>query len=918
MINWYNLDKDAVLEKKGADAKKGLTAKEVGKRREEHGLNEFAKKKKEHLFFQVLRHLKDISVIILLIAAGLSFVFELLQILAVVPAGATTPVPIKTIVILSIVIMNTILAVTQERSAEKALDALALLNSPHCFVVRDGVKQEILTNEVVPGDIVVLKTGDLVPADARVLEAESFAVDEASLTGESEPSAKTSAVFEKEDIPLGDQKNMLFSGCLVVQGHARAVVTETGMNTQIGKIARYLTHTKKNKTPLQTRLDKLGKLISFIAVASALVLLVTGIIIPYANGEGKEIYDWMMLVLMTITLAVAAVPETLMLITTLIMTHGVKNMAAKNALIRKLQAVETLGSTSVICSDKTGTLTQNRMTITRMWLCGEESPVQSAEATEEKHLTFIQKLLLASNVTVEIEEGKEVIIGDPTESAIMRLAVAKGITRSGLDAEYERQAEIPFSSARKMMTTVVRQPSGKYLVLTKGAFDMLPFKNRGDLNFMRGLEDVHDSFAEDALRIIALASKEVDKLPPKDKMGDLEKDLTFEGFIGIIDPPRPEAAAAIARARSAGVRTVMITGDHAATATAIARELGIIAAKEGVITGVELNKMTDEELFASVEFYSVYARVSPEDKIRIVQAWQSKGQVAAMTGDGVNDAPALKAADVGIAMGINGTEVAKSASDMTLTDDNFATIVDAVTEGRNVYSNIRKLIYFLIVCNLSEIVIILFAHLALGVRVLTPLMVLIINVIADGIPGLALAKEKSDPRIMNRKPFERTESFFSGGLMEGVIRQTAVASIVVISAFMIGVYVQIGGIGGGGRGYAPSEAIGRTMAFLTLGWIAVSHVFTARSRSTIFRRGTIKDNPQLFYSAIGMIVFIGLLAAIPGVNTALEMTNMSIFHWLIVAAMSMLPMAFAEYGKFWDNHNQISAEKTRVQQQKIG
>jgi len=890
MDNSYNMDIDAVLKEQNSDAHKGLSADEAVARQAQFGLNKFAEKKKETLFSQVIRQLKDVAVIILLLAAVLSFALAVRD-----GHGFIEPA-----VIVSIVIMNIILAITQERGAERALEALSVLNSPSCFVIRDGYKQEIDTALVVPGDIIVLKTGNLVPADARLLECESFAVDEASLTGESEPSEKHTDTLIKENAPLGDRLNMVFSGCLVVSGHASAVVISTGMNTQIGKIASYLNYTKKNKTPLQLRLDKLGKLISTIAIVAAFTIFMIGLI------QKQEIWD---LVLLAVTLAVAAVPETLALIVTLMLTHGVKKMVGKNALIRKLQAVETLGSTSVICSDKTGTLTQNKMTIKRLWVYGG-APVSDAEAGSHEHLELLKRFLLASSVTLEKNaEGEEKIIGDPTESAIMRLSLEKGIKREELKSEYEKAAEIPFSSARKMMTTILKKPDGRYLVLTKGAFDRIPFIKK-DYNFVKELEDVHNSFAGDALRVITLASKEVDALPAKDELEKLETDLIFQGFIGLIDPPRPEAAAAITRAKKAGVRTIMITGDHAVTAAAIARELGIISAREGIITGEELSKLSDEEFFDSIEFYSVYARVSPSDKIRIVQAWQSKGAVVSMTGDGVNDAPALKAADVGVSMGINGTEVAKSASDMILTDDNFSTIVEAVSEGRKVFANIKKLVYFLIVCNISEIVVMIFGQVSgWGVPV-TPIMLLIINVLGDGIPGMALAKEQTDTRIMARKPIDRGESFFSGGLMEVIIQQTIMCSITVLAAFYIGKFIAVPG------SVSPSHLVGQTMAFLVLGWTSLLHIFTVRSRVSVFKR-SLKDNPQLPISAGLMFLALAGLVAIPPVAANMGFTAISGNQWLIALGISLIPILVAEYGKFWDNYKYYEAERLRVAQQKI-
>jgi calcium-translocating P-type ATPase len=892
-LDWYNKSANDVLQEQNVDKNKGLTVAQVQERQAE-GLNKFAEKKREKLIITILKHLKDISIIILLIAFVMSTILS-------ITTGKTW---VAAVAIISIVIINIVLAVKQEKSVEKALDALAKLNSPSCIVLRDGVKMEVDTTEVVPGDVVILKTGDLVPADARIIECESFTVDESSLTGESVPSEKHANLLEKENAPLGDQHNMVFSGSLVATGHAKAIIVATGMNTQIGKIAKYLNETKKHKTPLQIRLTKLGRLISAVAVFSALLVLTIGLI----RGAGQPAADYLPdLMLLTVALAVAAVPETLVVIVTLILIQGVNNMLKKNALVRKLQAVETLGSTSVICSDKTGTLTQNRMAIKRLWLYGSD-PV-SDENTTDDHIWFLKKLLLASNVSLEVENGNETIIGDPTESSIMRLFMAKELCRNELNSLYERVLEIPFSSARKMMTVVVKQPSGKYLVLTKGAFDKIPFvrKNEG---FMQELNAVHNAFADDALRLITLASKEIDFLPTKDDVDLIEKELTFEGFIGIIDPPRPEAALSIALAKKAGVRTVMITGDHAATATAIARELGIIEGKEGVITGEQLSKLSDDELFDKVKDYSVYARVSPEDKIRIVQAWQKKGDVVAMTGDGVNDAPALKGADVGVAMGINGTEVAKSASDIVLTDDNFTTIVGAVSEGRNVFANIKKLVYFLLVCNLTEIVVILFGYVVWNTMLVTPVMLLIVNLLCDGIPGMGLAKERSDPRIMDRGPIKRKESFFAGGLFNVMVQQILVWSVVTALAFYIGRNINLGFVPGDGSD-AAWLTLGQTMCFLVLGWTSVLHVLNVRSRRSVFTK-SLKENKQLTFSVLGMLLALPLMVLIPGVNTYLGFIHMGVYHWLIAIGLGVVPIIVAEIVKIFDNYRFNKKNKKKI------
>lgn len=883
---FYLSSAEQTLEDYGTDLSRGLTEEEARSRLEKYGRNAFEKQKKKSIARMILSQLKDVSTIILLIAGGLSLAMSVIEWEGVQSL-------IEPLVIFVIIIMNIILAVTQEKSAENALEALSSLSSPICRVLRGGAVREMNPEELVPGDIINLKTGDLVPADARLIRSESLAADESSLTGESVPAEKDAGALFSGEVPLGDRVNCVFSGCLITSGNATAVVARTGMSTEMGKIARFLTDTKQQKTTLQVRLDKVGKVISGLAIMSAIIMFVVGVFV-YKH----DLTDMLM---SAVTLAVAAVPETLSLIVTLILSYGAKKMATKNALVRQMQAVETLGSTSVICSDKTGTLTMNRMTVKRLWVYGGEPVGDDAELSAEQ-IDFLKKLCLACSASVGTDgEGNKKILGDPTETAIIRLAESKGTDYAALQSEHKKVAEIPFSSARKMMTNVYALEEGGYLVLTKGAFDRLPF-DRSDHNYMHGLNEVHDSFAKDALRVIALASKKIDRLP--ENMEELEKDLAFNGFVGIIDPPRPEAAAAIAKAKSAGIRTVMITGDHAATAGAIARELGIIVAGEGVITGQELSRLSDEELAESIEFYSVYARVSPEDKIRIVKAWQSRGEVVAMTGDGVNDAPALKAADVGVAMGINGTEVSKSAAKMILTDDKFSTIIEAVGEGRNIFSNIRKLVYFLLVCNISEIVVMLFAQFINWELPLTPIMLLIINVLGDGIPGLALAKEQSDSRIMKRKPIGREESFFGGGLMEVIIQQIFVFAAATLLGYYIGMNVQFGGVAG-------SLAAGRTMAFLITGWTSILHVITVRSRSMLYKY-RIKDNPQLYISCAAMVAVFALIAAIPPVAGALDMARLTWQQWLIAAALALAPMLVAEYGKVWDAVRTKNLERTRV------
>ena len=884
MTNWYQLTKEKTLHALCTNLENGLSGTEALKRLESHGKNTYAETKKDGIAMMVLHQFQDIANIILLLAGFLSLALAMRE-----GHGYIEP-----IVIFAIIIMNIALAVSQERSAEKALEALQNLNSPTCMVLRDGVRLEITTEAVVPGDILILKTGDLVAADTRLVTCTDFSVDESALTGESEPVEKNTEALSESDASIGDQINMVFSGCLVTAGNAIGIVTETGMNTQMGKIAGYLNNAQKIKTPLQKRLNKVSRMVSLIAIVSALILLGLGV----RQGE-----DFWVMMLSAVSLAVAAVPEMLQLIVTLSLTHGVKLMVEQNALVRKLTAVETLGNTSIICSDKTGTLTQNRMAIEQLWIPDSEAFAADADF-DEKQLDFLRHLTLASNATIEVDTGGiERILGDATETAILRLMSAKGEHPTGLSDKWERIGEVPFSSARKMMTCVYKQPSGSYLVLTKGAFDRLPFAPAPAQEEKLG-KQIHDEFAGQALRIIALGSRVVETLPADGNLQSLESELVFEGLIGLIDPPRPEAAEAISVARRAGVRTVMITGDHVATAKAIASKIGLLGDGEKVITGQELMHLDDEQLVEQVRDYAVYARVSPEDKIRIVEAWQENGEVVAMTGDGVNDAPALKAADVGIAMGIAGTEVAKSAADIVLTDDNFATIVGAVRQGRNVFSNIRKTLYFLLVCNLSEIVIMLGAFILGWGMPLTPVMLLMINVLGDGIPGLRLAYETSDHRIMNRKPLGREESFLGDGLWKVILQQTAVFSVVGLIAYYCGSFLHI-------QNEIPSMLKGQTMTFLVVAFSSILHIFTVRGRKSMFQI-SLRHNMKLLYSVIAILVLFIAMAVLPPLQFLFGLTSISALQWLIVIGLSIAPGMIAEIVKLWHNRSENTLDKRRL------
>lgn len=890
MEHWYESKPDAVLNKFGTDPSTGLTQQQAEKGLAEHGKNTFETKKKTSLFKRILYQLQDVSVIVLLIATGLSFLLAIRE-----GSGFIEPA-----VILAIVILNIILAITQEGKAEKALEALEDLSAPTCVVLRDGVRKSIEASELVPGDIVTLETGNVVPADMRLLESAALFSDESALTGESEPAEKDATEQLSGEVPLGDQHNMMFSGCIVTAGHGTAVVTQTGMQTQMGQIAKYLHESKPVKTPLQERLDRLGKMISWIAITAAFFLLAVGL----RGGT-----DFSTMIMAAIALAVAAVPETLSLIVTLSLTNSVQRMAGKNALVRKLAAVETLGNTSVICSDKTGTLTQNRMTVRWLWKSGEDAFAADSDFDDSKN-RFLILMALASNATIEVkEDGTQQAIGNATEIGIMRLFEEKGLDKDVALHKFPKVAEVPFSSERKRMTVVLKDPNGGYIVLTKGAIDRLPIDKTADGVYAEALK-AHDSFAQQALRVIALAYRHIDHLPDENQMVEVEQDMTLMGLVGLIDPPRPEAKVAIEKAKGAGIRTIMITGDHAATASAIAKELGILEEGQKAITGTQLAAMTDTELFNTVRNYSVYARVSPEDKIRIVEAWQANGEVVAMTGDGVNDVPALKAADVGVAMGKTGTEVTKNASDMILTDDNFATIVEAVGEGRNVYENIRNTVYFLLVCNIGEIIIMLFAQMAGWGILLTPVMLLLINLLGDGIPGLQLAREVSDENLMDRKPIKRDASFFTGDMIKCILRQTAICSAVSLLAYFIGAFVPVSSV------VSPSAAIGQTMAFLAVGWTSILHIFNVRSKKSVFK-ASLKNSKMLVASAAIMIIVMGLLAATP-IGGIFGLSSISGVQWLIVAGLSIVPTLARELWRLIDNNPNVIARNRRFAERMHG
>ncbi|HAY6820282.1 TPA: cation-translocating P-type ATPase, partial [Enterococcus faecium] len=783
------------------------------------------------------------------------------------------------LLIIAIVVINSVLAIVQEGNAEKALESLQDMNKQTATVIRDGKVTTVESEQLVVGDILVLESGDAISADARLIEASQLRVEESALTGESEAVEKDAAFIAEEDESLGDQLNMVFKGCTVAAGRGKAIVTAIGMATEMGKIADLLNENTMQKTPLQVRLNQLGKRISMIALAAAALVFVIG------ELQGEPLLEMFMT---SISLAVAAVPETLTVIVTLTLAYGVQKMARKHAIIRQLPAVETLGTANVICSDKTGTLTQNEMRVRRVW-SKEDEVTNIEDSMTNSAMEILKMAALCTDVTVEQEDDDLVIKGNPTEVAIVRAVEENYHTKAELEEKYPRVNELPFDSERKMMTTV-HQMGEKYISITKGAFDVLaPRFSSGDVE---QAAIVNDRFGKRALRVIAVGYATYDEEPQDISSEALEKDLRLIGLIGMIDPPRPESKGAIKRAKKAGIKTVMITGDHVVTASAIAKELGILNDPSEALSGSELHQLSDEELDARVKALSVYARVTPEDKIRIVKSWQRTGAVVAMTGDGVNDAPALKASNVGCAMGITGTDVAQSAADMILTDDNFATIVDAVSQGRSVYQNIRKAINFLLSCNISEIFIVLIAMLLGWGAPFTAVQLLFVNVVADGLPGFALGREPAEHGIMDQPPIPKNEGIFARGLLQKIAINAGVFTIVTLFGYYLGSYVDT---------ISPwvdaSQHVGQTVAFLILAYSSILHVFNVRSSQSIFKVN-LATNKALVEMALLALAITTAVALLPFTQELFGLVHISLNHWFLVGILSIVPIAVNELIKF--------------------
>ena len=873
----YLKDSAKVVEDVKSDGTYGLSSAEAKKRLERDGLNKLKEAKKDPLWKRFFAQMADPMIIMLIVAAVISALTGMAQ-------GDADFADV--IIICFVVVVNAVLGVVQESKAEEALAALQEMSAAQSKVIRDGQVVTVPSSELVVGDIVVLEAGDSVPADCRIIESASMKIEEAALTGESVPANKIAAELElvagAEDIPLGDRKNMCYMGSTVVYGRGRAVVVATGMNTEMGKIADALTRAEDEETPLQKKLDELSKILSVICIViCALVFVVTWL------KHGMGFFSDTTLVLNTfmvaVSLAVAAIPEGLAAVVTIVLSIGVTKMSQHNAIIRKLSAVETLGCTQIICSDKTGTLTQNKMTVVRHF-------------TEDQD-RLVRCMALCSDAKWDAAQNKAV--GEPTEAALVADAAKLGFTTGDLDDANSRVGEAPFDSGRKMMSVVNQAPDGNYIQHTKGAPDVILSRctkihtAQGDVpmtdEWRKRIQDANKSMADDALRVMAAARVNYGKEKPSDFSADaLEHDMTFLGLCGMIDPVRPEVKQAVSEAHSAGMRVIMITGDHIDTAVAIAKELGIIVDRSQAITGAELDKISDEEFADKIENYRVYARVQPEHKTRIVDTWKKKGMVVAMTGDGVNDAPSIKRADIGVGMGITGTDVTKNVADMVLADDNFATIISACEEGRRIYDNIRKSIAFLLSSNLAEVISVFVASL-IGFTILEPTHLLWLNLITDCFPALAMAMEESEPDIMQREPRKATDGIFANGMGLDCLVQGAMIAILTLVSYFVGLSLENVPLADVLSG-ADKGLDGMTMAFLTLSMVEMFHSFNMRSRrQSVFKLST--QNKWLWLSFAASLVLTFVVIETP-LSIAFDFAEISVQEYGIamLLAAAIIPL----------------------------
>ena len=897
---WQSFNINEVARKLRTNIENGLTKAEAENRRNKHGPNKLDEQKKENLFIRFIKEFNDFMIIILIIAAIISAFVSFIQ-------GENDY--IDSIIIISIVVLNAIMGLVQEAKAEKSLEALKDMSAPVAKVRRNGRIVTVKGTEVVPGDIVLLEAGNFVPADCRLINSYNLKIEESSLTGETVPILKDANVLLEEKTPIGDTLNMAFANTIVVNGHAEAIVTDIGMNTKVGKIAKMIITNESPETPIQRKLGEVGKTLGIVCLVICAVIFVIGLL---KKIEPIEMF------MTSVGLAVAAIPEGLPAIVTIMLSIGVTRMAKKNSIVRKLPAVETLGSSSVICSDKTGTLTQNKMQVTKvMDLKGESLNLQ-------KNL-----VLELGSMCTDVEGD----VGEATEVAIINAAKEQGKFKERLYQKFKRINDIPFDSNRKMMTTIhsmqnqtannirdsnsndteiekvilrdkISNNTDNYLVITKGAPDVLlkhctKYSLNGEVHNLssedyKKIEKTNSDMANNALRVIAVAYSIIPKLPSNIDSQNLENNLIFVGLIGMIDPPREGVKEAVATCRRAGIKTVMITGDHILTAKAIAKELGILRNNDLAVTGQELDRMPQNELEKNIFKYSVFARVSPEHKVRIVEAFQKTGAVVAMTGDGVNDAPALKKADIGVAMGKNGTDVAKNASDMILADDNFVTIVEAVKQGRNIFENIKKAVHFLIATNIGEIVTI-FVGLLLGLKApLLAIQLLWINLVTDSLPAIAIGLEKPDKDIMNKKPRDNRKSIFADGLWGKIIVEGTMIGVLTLFAFSIGNNLY-------------GLEVGRTMAFVALGMLELVHSLNVKSEESIFKVG-IFENKYLVGSIILGTILTILVVMVPVFADVFKLQALTPIQWLYTMAISIMPIIIIEAQK---KLNEVKFGKTR-------
>ncbi len=855
----HNIDKDKLISDFNTNEESGLSSKAADELLLKNGKNALEEKKPPSLLARFFMQFKDFMIIILLIAAAVSYIVS----------GHA----VDSVVILIVVLLNAVMGVVQESKAEKSLEALKKMSAPNAKVYRNGKLDVIPSENVVVGDIIFVEAGDLVPADARILKCANLKVIEAALTGESLPVEKHENIITQENIPLGDRKNMIYSGTIVTYGNARAVAVATGMATENGKIAGALSNEKEELTPLQKRLAQIGTFLGILAIVICGAIFVIGIA---DNTPFVEIF------MTAVSLAVAAIPEGLPAIVTIVLAMGVQRLVKRNAIIRKLPAVETLGSASVVCSDKTGTLTLNQMTVVDIYYNGE---VTELEENKDSANEVLKLAVLCNDGTVEkLDDGTLKHIGDPTETAMVAAFMELGFNKSDAVKENERINEIPFDSDRKLMTTL-HKSAGRIFSVTKGAPDQILERCNGA--DAQKIMAANKQMADKALRVLAVAVREWDKEPDEFTTENAEKELTFVGLMGMIDPPRKEAKQAVAVCKEAGITPVMITGDHKDTATAIAKKIGIISDDtHKVISGTELDELSEQQLAAEIRNYRVYARVSPSHKIRIVKAWKAAGQVVAMTGDGVNDAPALKAADIGCAMGITGTEVSKGAADMILTDDNFATITAAVEEGRTIYQNIKKCISFLLSSNLGEVITV-FSAMLVGIgSPLLPTQILWVNLITDSLPALALGVEPVESDIMKRPPMPASTGFFTKETIAKILLMGIMISSLTLFAYVAGLYLlpQTG------------AEIAGTMAFMTLALGQLFHAFNMKSDASLFKTG-VKNNKYLVYALLGGIVLQGIIYFVPYLASVFNMVRLPALNLALVGVLSVAPIFIMEIAK---------------------